>query len=99
MPTPSNIPFPGKLVFIANPYTRDHHREGGTMISTLSIADQANVILPLLMEAFVTGFDGEPAPMAANGAEFGPYSWSTGDPALARAVSARCQEVGLRPGL
>lgn len=57
------------------------------------------MIVPLLLEAFVTEFDGMPAPVCMNSAAFAPFSWSTGNAALARAVAARCQAIGIRSEL
>ncbi|CAI7671776.1 unnamed protein product [Penicillium bialowiezense] len=95
-------PMPGvksELVFIVNPHGRYFHGEGRTQISSLSIPNQAKVIVPLLLEAFVTEFDGMPAPVCRNSAAFAPFSWSTGNQALGRAVAARCQAIGIRSEL
>ena len=90
---------PGELVFLANPHSRKFHGEGRTKISDLSISMQAKVIVPLLLEAFVTQFDEDPEQLMNDEKPFVPFSWSTGNPALARAVSARCKSIGIRSEL
>lgn len=89
----------GELVFISNPYTREYHGEGRTPISNLSIKAQAEVIVPLLLEAFLTEFDGMAAMENNFGHPIAPHSWCTGDEKLAHAVSARCKQIGIRSDL
>ncbi|OJJ49490.1 hypothetical protein ASPZODRAFT_14206 [Penicilliopsis zonata CBS 506.65] len=67
------------------------HSEGRARILTLpSVEEQAKVIVPLLLEAFVTAFDYE-LPVAT-----APGSWSTTDDKLAEAVSRRLGALGVR---
>ncbi|KAJ5472959.1 Zinc fingerMYND-type [Penicillium desertorum] len=59
------------------------------------------IIVPLLLEAFVNRFD-EPGlipQMGSNIEPFAPFTWSTTDESLAQAVSRRCQEIGIRRDL
>jgi hypothetical protein len=92
---------PGNAVFLANPYNGHHHVEGRARITPLSPDDQAKIIVPLLLESFVTRFDEDgliPA-MPNDFMPWAPWSWSTTDDALARAVSARLEAVGVRSEL
>jgi hypothetical protein len=93
--------FPGEAVFIVNPYNQHCESEGRHEIARLSPDQQAKIIVPLLLEAFANRFD-EPGPipqMGSNMNPFVPFTWSTSDEALARAVSARCQILGIRGDL
>lgn len=93
---------PGNAVFLANPYSGHHHVEGRARITPLSPDDQAKIIVPLLLESFVTRFDEGDAiihVMPHDVLPWAPWSWSTTDDALARAVSARLTAVGVRSDL
>ncbi|KAJ5933553.1 hypothetical protein N7454_005882 [Penicillium verhagenii] len=91
----------GDAVFIVNPFVHQHHCEGRTRITGLSLKAQAEVIVPLLFEAFLTTFDNSfcSAAMDDPSKPWAPYSWSTPDAGLAQAVSARLTAVGVRPDL
>ncbi|CAI7598323.1 unnamed protein product [Penicillium viridicatum] len=89
---------PGEAVFLTNPYNHHIECEGRSRISPLSPDEQAKIIVPLLLEAFVNRFD-EPGviyQMGSNMEPFAPFTWSTTDESLAQAVSRRCQEIGVR---
>ncbi|CAG7963338.1 unnamed protein product [Penicillium nalgiovense] len=92
---------PGEAVVFANPYNKHHECEGRSRISPLSPDEQARIIVPLLLEAFVNRFD-EPGlipQMGSNMEPSAPFTWSTTDESLAKAVSRRCQEIGIRRDL
>ncbi|KAJ5920993.1 hypothetical protein N7466_009319 [Penicillium verhagenii] len=91
----------GDAVFLVNPYINQRHCEGRTRIKRLSLEAQAEVIVPLLFESFLTTFDNSILPLAMDdpGVPWAPYSWSTPDAGLAQAVSARLRAVGVRPDL
>ena len=89
---------PGEAVFLTNPYNHHIECEGRSRISPLSPDEQAKIIVPLLLEAFVNRFD-EPGliyQMGSNMEPFAPFTWSTTDESLAQAVSRRCQAIGVR---
>ncbi|KAJ5903557.1 hypothetical protein N7504_005940 [Penicillium tannophilum] len=93
---------PGNAVFLANPFNGHRHTEGRTRITPLSPEEQANVIVPLLLESFVTRFDSDHQlqfVMEDSMTPWAPWSWSTTDEDLARAVSNRLAAVGVRPEL
>lgn len=89
---------PGELILLVDPFSAHPNfpGEGRTTISGPSVEVQAKVILPLLLEAFVTRFDGEPVPIAADGEPCALHSWSTTSEPLARAVAARAKKIGVR---
>lgn len=91
--------FPGELVFITNPFNRAFHGEGRTKITGLPVHKQAQIIIPLLLEAFDTQFDGSATGIMADMRPFAPFSWSTTNEALARAISTRCRTLGIRTEL
>ncbi|KAJ5585398.1 uncharacterized protein N7459_005198 [Penicillium hispanicum] len=93
---------PGDAVFLVNPHNAHNHSEGRTRIAQLAPGEQARVIVPLLLEAFVTRFgegDGFILQMHDSCIPWAPWSWSTTDEALARAVSAQLQQSGVRSEL
>lgn len=92
----------GEAVFLVNPYNAHNHSEGRSLITSLSPEDQAKVIVPLLLEAFVGRFEAGTAmihQMHDNCLPWAPWSWSTTDQVLANAVSARLREIGVRSEL
>ncbi|WEW54634.1 hypothetical protein PRK78_000054 [Emydomyces testavorans] len=98
-PLPLNVP--GEGVYLVNPYNGHDHFEGRTRITALSPAEQAKIIVPLLLESFVTRFD-TPGPiyeMHKVRTAWAPWSWSTTDATLALAVSARLRALGVRSEL
>ncbi|KAJ6134437.1 Zinc finger MYND-type [Penicillium sp. IBT 18751x] len=83
-------------------FSRPHHVEGRARITPLSPDDQAKIIVSLLLESFITRFDEGDAiihVMPHDLMPWAPWSWSTTDDALARAVSARLEAVGVRSEL
>jgi hypothetical protein len=84
---------PGDLIFCGNPYNGDRMGEGRTEIIGLAYEDQVKVIVPLLMEMFTERFNGEDKD------PFAPYTWSTYNENLARAVSARLRALNVRSDL
>ncbi|KAJ5628521.1 hypothetical protein N7490_010749 [Penicillium lividum] len=91
----------GNAIFLANPFNGHTHCEGRTRIIPLTYEEQATVIVPLLLESFVTRFDNDSIsiPMADKKTAYAPWSWSTSDAKLADALSVRLQIVGVRPEL
>ncbi|KAJ5090533.1 Zinc finger MYND-type [Penicillium argentinense] len=91
----------GEGVFICNPYNGHDHFEGRTRISTLSPAEQAKAIVPLLLEAFITRFDhqGSIYHFPDDNSPWAPFTWSTTSDVLARAMSTRLREIGVSPDL
>ena len=83
---------PGDLLFILNPGARYIHVEGpAPMLSLSTPAAQAEVIVPLLLKAFNGGMGNPPsAPRLA------PWTWSTTNSDLARAVEARLSQLGVK---
>lgn len=86
----------GNAVFLVNPYTGEQHLEGRTRITPLPLEQQATIIVPLLLEAFVTALGDNPEMTARGRPAFAPWSWSTTDAALAQAVSAKLTALGVR---
>lgn len=92
----------GEAVFVVNPYNAHNHSEGRTLITSLSPDDQAKVIVPLILEAFVSRFDAGTSlihQMHDNCFPWAPWTWSTTDEVLATAVSNRLRELGVRSEL
>ncbi|KAK2792083.1 hypothetical protein FQN51_001921 [Onygenales sp. PD_10] len=88
---------PGDLLFLLNPASLYIHVEGPKQIGNLtSPSARADIILPLLLKSFVTGLQqGGPSELAP----FAPWSWSTKDEALARALEEKLRAVGVREEL
>lgn len=83
---------PGDLLFILNPGSRYIHVEGPVpVLSSQPLAVQANIIAPLLVKAFVSGM-GAPSSTPRSA----PYTWSTTNMELARAVSRKLSELGVK---
>ncbi|KAJ5485471.1 hypothetical protein N7539_005459 [Penicillium diatomitis] len=86
---------------MVNPYSDHEHTEGRTRIVSLPLAQQAKVIVPLLLYSFIGRFD-EDGPiyqMKDSNMPWAPWTWSTDNPALAEAVSARLRAIGVREEL
>lgn len=92
---------PGDAVVLVNPYNGHYHTEGRTNILSLPLAQRAKVIVPLLLYSFNGRFDeSESIPqMSENNTPWAPWSWSTDNPALSEAVSARLRAIGARQEL
>lgn len=92
----------GEAVFMVNPYNAHNHSEGRSLITSLSTEDQAKVIVPLLLEAFVSRFEAGTSmihQMHDNCFPWVPWTWSTTDQVLATAVSNRLRELDVRSDL
>ena len=83
---------PGDLLFILNPKARYVHVEGpATILSLKSPTAQAQVVAPLLLKAFNHGLGSD-----SEAPKIAPWTWSTTDPELARALEARLKDLGVR---
>ncbi|KAJ5368947.1 uncharacterized protein N7496_008707 [Penicillium cataractarum] len=97
-----SLPFvPGDAVFMLNPINGHEHTEGRTRIASLPPDQQAKIIVPLLLYSFNNRFDnpGFIHQMHESMHPWAPWSWSTTDPVLADAVSARLRAIGVREEL
>lgn len=91
------LDLPGDLVHLVNSETHFNWIEGPAQIlSNTSVAAQADVVLPLLLKAFVDSLGRKHDPSAS---PFAPWSWGTGDEELARALEERMTSVGVRKEL
>jgi len=87
---------PSDLVHLVNPDSRFTHCEySAQILSCMSANDQADIVLPMLLKAFVTklGATGSQVP------SFAPWSWGTNDGNLATALQERMKAVGVRKEL
>jgi MYND finger len=92
---------PADIVQIIHPQSRFQHSGGPTQINSLSsLRERVNVIIPLLLEEFIKGLDrdplGNPTP---NSNGLAPWTWSTKDAELARALEARMKQLGVKKEL
>lgn len=88
---------PGDLLHIVNPPSRYTHTQGPVQIISLSsVAARVDIILPLLLKAFVTdmgnGHDSRSDPRA-------PWSWGTEDTDSATALEDAMKAAGVRGDL
>lgn len=87
---------PGDLVHLVNPDSRFVHCEGPAQIlSCTSAIAQADIVLPMLLKAFVTKL-GIADPQVPS---YGPWSWGTNDDKLATALEERMKAAGVREEL
>lgn len=86
---------------MANPYSGHEHTEGRTRIASLPLDEQTKIIGSLLLYSFNNRFDddGFIHQMHQDMMPWAPWSWSTADPVLVSAVSARTRAVGVRKEL
>jgi hypothetical protein len=78
----------------------DHCEPPTQILSLPTLAAQAEVIVPMLLGAFVRGMLTEGwHPDVPALPPFAPWSWSTNDAALARCIEVRLRELGVRPEL
>jgi hypothetical protein len=97
-----SLPFlPGDAVFMVNPYNGHEHTEGRTRIASLPPGEEAKIMVPLLLYSFNNRFDddGFIHQMHQDMMPWAPWSWSTADPVLASAASARLRAIGVRKEL
>ena len=84
----------GDVVYLFNPQAR--FAEGKVQIlSAPSVLAQADIILPILLEAFVRERQGPHGSVES----LAPWSWGTGDEALAKALESRLKAAGVRSEL
>jgi MYND finger len=89
---------PGDLVHLVNPESRFTYNVGPAQIlSCPSVAAQADVVLPLLLKAFIDSMGMKLHDPSAS--PFAPWSWGTGDEELAKALEERLNSVGVRKEL
>lgn len=94
-----HVPFKpsGDLLHLINPGSRYTHTEGPAQILSLeSKATQAQIILPLLLKAFVTSMGNSDDP---NFKPLAPWSWGTENEELAKALEKQLQSSGVRDEL
>jgi hypothetical protein len=85
---------PGDMLHLANPGSRFTHSEGPAQIlSAQSATDRADIVLPLLLKAFVNNMGIRNDPRVTPRA---PWSWGTGDDELAQALEQKLKAVGVR---
>ncbi|KAF4635192.1 hypothetical protein G7Y89_g2901 [Cudoniella acicularis] len=92
---------PGDLLIIVNPGSHFVCSQGPKQILSLpSNAAKADIIVSMLLEAFISGVDkgpdGKPLPDIP---PFAPWTWSTKDTALIPEIEARLTALGVRPEL
>ncbi|TAQ86742.1 hypothetical protein B7494_g4946 [Chlorociboria aeruginascens] len=88
---------PSDLLHIVNPgsfYT--HCEESAQILTCLSTAAQANIVLPLLLKAFINATGNLHDP---NVNAFAPWSWGTHDVELAKALEELLKSSGVRKEL
>ncbi|KAL1998827.1 hypothetical protein VTN02DRAFT_5511 [Thermoascus thermophilus] len=92
---------PGDLVHLVHPPSEYIHCAGPRPILSLpSPAAQADVVVPLLLESFVSGMMGKgPDGERLSTPVFAPWSWGTKDAGLARAIEAKLKDIGVREEL
>jgi len=88
---------PGDILHLVNPGSFYQHSEGPAQIlSAPNVAARAEIVLPLLLRAFVNsmGLQNDPrvTPLA-------PWSWGTDSEELAKTLEERLKEVGVRKEL
>lgn len=88
----------GDLLYMINPGSLYIHSEGPAQITSLAtVEEQAELIVPMLLEAFVSCMGmrlQDPRTKAQ-----GPWSWGTEDEKLAKALERRLRAVGVREEL
>ena len=91
----------GDAIFLVNPFNAHSHLEGRSRIASLPPDNQAKIIVPLLLEFFVThDADGDLIhQLYHDHSPWAPWSWSTTDEPLAKAISKRLREIGVRKDL
>lgn len=91
----------GNMVQIINPESRFQVcTDRNEILSLPTIAAQADVIVPLLLETFVKGVNrGSDGRADPNFPPFAPFSWGTRNPNLARAVETKLRALGVRADL
>lgn len=99
-----NVPIPpkGDLVHFVNPGSRFTHNEGPAQILSLpSVGEQADVVLPFLLKAFVQQLGTGPGSLGwdPRNRPFGPWSWGTDNAELAKALEERLKSAGVREEL
>lgn len=91
---------PGDLLQIIHPQSRFMHCAGPEDILSLDVTAQANVVVHLLLDSFVTGVDRGPNGEILNDKpKFVPSRWSTNSDDLARAVEVKLKALGIRQEL
>lgn len=83
----------GDVLHIVNPESRATHTEGPATILTLKIDSQAEVVLRLLLKAFVKSIANTFTPAVV------PWSWGTQDEDLAQALQTNLTTANVRVGL
>lgn len=91
---------PGDLVHLVHPQSEYIHCAGPRQILSLpSPAAQADVVVSLLLESFVSDMNKGPNGERLNTPIFAPWSWGTKDAELARAIEAKLKDIGVRKEL
>lgn len=91
----------GDMVQVINPESRFQHCTNPKQILSLpTIAAQADVIAPLLLETFLKGLNrGQDGRVDPRIPTFAPFSWGTRSANLARAVEIKLRVLGVRADL
>jgi hypothetical protein len=93
---------PGDLLHLVNPVSHFIHTEGPKQLSpALSPPLQADIIVPLLLQAFVSGIDKHQNIGNTPGVsfKFAPWSWATKNADLAKAIEDKLKVIGVKPEL
>ncbi|KAK1980131.1 hypothetical protein LZ30DRAFT_595392 [Colletotrichum cereale] len=87
------------IVVVAHPLSRYILSKGPARILSLpSASDKAKVLVPLLLDAFVTGHGSGGAPHR-DPEPFAPWKWGVDDPELAAATVAELRHLGVKDAL
>jgi hypothetical protein len=87
----------GDLLHLVNPGSRFCHTEGpAAILSATSAAARADIVIPLLLKAFVNATGNQHDPRVSPCA---PWSWGTDDTELAKALQKTLKTVGVRKEL
>jgi len=91
---------PGDLLHLVHPLSRYIHCAGPKQILSLpSPAAQAHVVVPLLLESFLSGLGNGLNGEGLDIPVFAPWSWGTNDAKLARAIEEKLRVLGVREEL
>ncbi|KAL1961753.1 hypothetical protein VTN77DRAFT_1079 [Rasamsonia byssochlamydoides] len=89
---------PGDVLHLVNPPSRFVHCEPPSQILSLPFpASQADIIVRLLLESFVSGMDKHSN--RVRGFKLGPWSWGTKNRELAKAIESKLEAIGVRKEL
>lgn len=87
---------PGDLVVAVHPRS-DFFLQGGPgqILSSSSVSDKAQALLPFLLDAFVKGSQSPLGSERTDPPPFAPWTWATEDPELAKALEELLSQYGV----